>query len=269
MKPKILVLRTAGTNCDEETGFAFARAGGDPAPVHIARLIEKSSLLADFQILCLPGGFSYGDDLSAGKILANQLSIFLQEEILRFIDKGGLVLGICNGFQALVKAGILPGMSRPWRVEATLAANESGRFEARWVSLACPSSVSVFMRGMSALELPVAHAEGRFVPADPEVLSRLRTGRQIALCYTTPDETVPRYPGNPSGSVEGIAGISDPTGRVLGLMPHPERHVFRRQHPAAAARRWAALAAPGSLPPFEEEEGEGLQVFRNAVDSVK
>ncbi len=149
MTPKVLVLRTAGTNCDEETVWSFERAGGAPERVHIARLLERPALLRDYRILCLPGGFSHGDDLSAGKIVANQLTVFLQQEILRFVDGGGLAIGICNGFQALVKAGILPGLSRPWKVEATLAANDSGRFEGRWTRLACPPSVCVFTRGSS------------------------------------------------------------------------------------------------------------------------
>ncbi len=265
MKPKVLVLRTAGTNCDEETVWAFERAGGDPEKVHIARLLEKPSLLSGYRIACLPGGFSHGDDLSAGKIVANQLSVFLQQEILRFVDGGGLVLGICNGFQALVKAGILPGLSRPWKVEATLAANDSGRFEGRWVRLECPPSVCVFTKGMTGLELPVAHGEGRFVPADAGVLARLKEGRQVAFRYAGSGGGPAAYPENPSGTTEGIAGITDPTGRILGMMPHPERHVARHQHPAAARDRWSAPgAATTAFSP-----AEGLQVFRNAVDTVR
>lgn len=259
MTPRVLVLRTAGTNCDEETAFAFARAGAAPERVHLGRLVAQPSLLRDCQILCLPGGFTYGDDLSAGKILANQIRAFLQEEVVRFVDRGGLVLGICNGFQALVKAGLLPGLSRPWRIEATLAANAAGRFECRWVDLAVPEgAASLFTRGLSRLSLPVAHAEGRFVPASPEVLARIRAGRQIAFRYVDAAGGPAAYPANPSGAVDGIAGISDPTGQVLGLMPHPERNVLWHHSPSWTRR----LSA-------RDGDGEGLQVFRNAVDSVK
>lgn len=259
MKPRILVLRTAGTNCDDETVWAFTQAGGAPERVHIARVTERPSILADYRVLCLPGGFSYGDDLSAGKIVANQLAVFLQQEILRFVDGGGLVIGICNGFQALVKAGILPGLSRPWKAEATLAANDSGRFEGRWVGLECPPSACVFTKGMTRLELPVAHGEGKFVPADASVLARMKENRQVAIRYAGTE-----YPDNPNGSTDGIAGVCDPTGRILGMMPHPERHVARVQHPAAQARRWAG---DGGADPFAP--AEGLQVFRNAVDTVR
>jgi phosphoribosylformylglycinamidine synthase len=252
-KVNAIVLRAAGTNCDEETAHAFELAGAAAERVHIFRLVEHPEELRSYQILAIPGGFTYGDDIAAGKILANELRFRLGSEVRRFIDDGKLVLGICNGFQVLVKAGLLPGWAG--RQEVTLTWNDTGRYEDRWVHLRTEhGSPCVFTAGLEdrILYLPVAHAEGKFVTAGRGPLSRLNSRRQVVFRYVTGEGGRAGYPDNPNGSTEGIAGICDDTGRVLGLMPHPERCVSPLSHP-----RWTrgGLAGPGA----------GLQLFTNAV----
>jgi phosphoribosylformylglycinamidine synthase subunit PurQ / glutaminase len=252
--PRILIVRAPGTNCDQETAHAFQLAGGLPDVLHVNRLLEKPSLLDDYQVLCVPGGFSYGDDVAAGKILANQFRLHLAEPLMRFREQGKLMLGICNGFQVLIKAAVLPSSGQDAPV-ATLAWNDSGRFEARWVHLAVQGDRCVMLEGIESLYLPVAHAEGKFVAGDPRQLAQLGSAGQLVLRYVVPDDggrgPAP-YPWNPNGSMADVAGICDPTGRVLGLMPHPERYVQRTQHP-----RWTRQQLP--------DAGDGLAVFRNAV----
>jgi len=252
LQVRTLILRAPGTNCDEETAFAFQQAGASTARVHINQLIRREERLAGYQILVVPGGFTYGDDISAGKVLANELKLKLGEDIRRFVDEGGLILGICNGLQVLVKAGILPEMQRDGRENGpalTLAPNDSGRFECRWVYLKVnKDSPCIFTEGIERLYLPVANGEGKVV-ASEEALNKLN----IALYYTNEYGNVKAgYPHNPSGSTGNIAGICDSSGRIFALMPHPERHIRGTQHP-----RWTREGA--------KEYGDGFQIFRNAV----
>jgi phosphoribosylformylglycinamidine synthase len=253
MKPNVLVLRSPGTNCDGETALAFEQAGASTELVHINRLIESPALIDEFQIMCFPGGFSYGDDIGAGRILASQTGHFLFDTISRFRDAGKLVLGICNGFQVLIKTGLLVAPDdRGFPV--TLTWNDSGRYTCRWVTLRTAGSPCAFLRHVDLMYLPVAHAEGRFVTRDPETLTRLKQQRCVALRYVNGDGsngTVP-FPENPNGSDDNIAGICDPTGRVFGLMPHPERHMHPTQHP-----RWTREGLA--------ETADGMQIFQNAV----
>jgi phosphoribosylformylglycinamidine synthase I len=248
-KVKVLLIRAPGTNCDMETEFAFQQAGAETRLVHINRLIRREESIAAYRILVVPGGFSYGDDVSAGKILANELKLKLGEEIARFVAGGGLILGICNGFQALVKAGILPGFTLDNGTPVTLANNDSGKFECRWVHLVVNGdSPCVFTRGMERIYLPVNHGEGKFI-ADPAVMPRLN----IVLRYTDENgDTAAGYPHNPNGSMNNIAGICDATGRIFALMPHPERHIRGTQHP-----RWTRRGA--------KQYGDGYRIFLNAV----
>lgn len=254
--PKVLVLRSAGTNCDGETARAFELAGATPEFLHVNRLLEQPGVLESYSILAFPGGFSYGDDISAGRILAAQISSRLQEPLKRFIEKGRPVCGICNGFQVLVKTDLLPGsVSSHAGHPATLAHNTSGRFICKWVDVKeQPNSKSIWTRGVGEFSLPMAHGEGRFVPASPDVLKTLESNGQIALKYTNGSLHV----GNPNGSTADIAGVSDPTGLVFGLMPHPERHLRASQHPA-----WTRL----NLDPHAA--GPGLKIFQNAVAHAK
>lgn len=249
---KILILRGPGTNCDVETAFAFQQAGAITSLVHISQLIRREQQLKDYQIMVIPGGFTYGDDLGAGKVLANELSLKLGQDVSRFIESGRLIMGICNGFQVLVKAGILPGPVSARRQTLTLTTNDSGRFECRWVHLvANKKSSCVFTRGIERLYLPVAHGEGKVI-ADAEALVNL----DVALSYTDADgNAADGYPHNPNGSVNNIAGICDSTGRIFALMPHPERHIRGSQHPG-----WTG---------GQSGNGDGRKIFGNAVSWVK
>jgi phosphoribosylformylglycinamidine synthase subunit PurQ / glutaminase len=263
-QPRVLILRAPGTNCDVETAYAFEQAGGRPERLHVNRLLESPGRMAEFQILCLPGGFSYGDDIAAGRILGNQIRHHLADCMREFHAAGKLILGICNGFQILLKSGILLPLDRAASAGATLTWNGSGRFEDRWVDLHTVGSKSVFFAGIDAMYLPVAHAEGKFVPASESNFEALQRSGQLVLRYghrppagvgPTSAARVP-YPENPNGSSGDVAGVCDATGRVCGLMPHPERHIDPTQHP-----RWTRgpLAAAG----------DGLGVFQNAVGYFK
>jgi phosphoribosylformylglycinamidine synthase len=257
MPPKALVLRAPGINRDDDAAAAIALAGGAPELVHINRM------------LVIPGGFSYGDHLGAGKLLAVDLAHRLGEPLAAFVASGRPVIGICNGFQVLVKAGVLPsgdpvapaddgrrttGEGASPASIATLTDNASGRFECRWVHLAAdPSSPCIFTRGIDRpIEVPVAHGEGRFVTRDAATLAALREAGQVALRYVAPGGDAPSYPDNPNGSDDHIAGVCNPQGNVLGLMPHPENAILPQHHP-----RWTREP--------RRAEGDGLAIFRNAV----
>ena len=250
---RVAVLKAPGTNCDQETLHAFRLAGAEAELVWIQDLMEVPGRLDQYQILAIPGGFTYGDDLGAGRLLASELTNRLQNQFEAFLKKDKLVIGICNGFQILVKAGILPSGRLGVPQEATLTWNDSGKFEDRWICLKSEFNVCIWTHGMEEiLELPVAHAEGKFLPKDPTVLEQLLGFGQIVFHYTDPRGTEAGYPWNPNGSVGNIAGICDPSGRVFGLMPHPERHVVGTQHP-----RWTREGRTG--------EGDGLRIFQNGV----
>ncbi len=251
LKPQVLILRTAGTNCDGETAAAFQFAGADTVLVHIEQLVSGGTGLEAYQILAIPGGFSYGDDISAGILLANELRHKLADALNRFIEDGKLILGICNGFQVLVKCGLLPKLDTQMTQSATLAMNTSGKFECRWVEMTVQESPCVFTTGLeSRVYLPVAHAEGRFT-APREMLEQMEANRQVVFRYETAE-----YPSNPNGSDLNIAGICDPTGCIFGLMPHPERFLTRWNHP-----RWTRESLP--------EEGDGLAIFKNGVNYAR
>ncbi|MEL7562351.1 phosphoribosylformylglycinamidine synthase I [Dehalogenimonas sp. 4OHTPN] len=250
---RVMVLRAPGTNCDRELAHAFEMAGGKPRITHMNELIGGSQKLTDYHILGLPGGFSYGDDLGAGKVQANEMRLRLFEQLAAFIDRGGLIIGICNGFQVLIKTGILPGPARQELPHVTLTNNDSGRFECRWVKLSStPGNRCVWTEGIEQLEAPVAHGEGKLVAA-PSTLSRLRAVFYYADANWRPTA---EYPANPNGSVGNIAALTDDTGRVFALMPHPERFVRASQHPAWTRRNI-------------EEPGAGLRIFQNGVDAAR
>jgi len=250
VKPKTLILRTAGTNCDSETAHAFELSGATAERVHLNRLIENPSLINDYQLMAIPGGFSYGDDIAAGRILANQIMHHLRDAFRAFVEAGKPIIGICNGFQVLVKTDLLPGpiVAGAAGQTATLTHNDSGRFICKWVGLRPVSAKCIWTQDLGPIELPIAHGEGKFVPANEAVRKALRANDQIALVYSGE---------NPNGSTDAIAGVCDTTGLVFGLMPHPERHVRADQHPA-----WSRSAAGGA-------QGQGLKMFRNAVAYVE
>jgi phosphoribosylformylglycinamidine synthase len=226
--------------------------------VHINQLVGGSERLSDYQILALPGGFSYGDDIAAGKILANELKTKLSGELKEFIRKGKLIIGICNGFQIMVKAGLLPGNAE-MKQEASLIINDSGKFEDRWVYLKnqrpkAKGQKCVWTQGLpEIIYLPVAHGEGKFVVQDKITLERLKDNGQIVFQYCDESGKLTGYPDNPNGSTENIAGVCDETGRVFGLMPHPERHAYREQHP-----RW-----PGEK---SSKGADGAGIIKSGVE---
>jgi len=316
---RAIVLRAAGINTDLETQYALQLAGAEADRVHINRAIEDKGLLDQYHILIFPGGFSYGDDVAAGKIMANQVVHHLAEPVQKFIDDGKLVLGICNGFQVLVKAGILPGASEkgrsglysstespgsislkngedrtldarpgfegekskreilppqsrpdlpfseppgdngwePFRQEdVTITYNDSNKYEDRWVYLVPQTDRCVFIEPQRQICVPIAHGEGKIVTRNDEALQRLKNEGYVAYKYVDENGEEGPYPINPNGSVESIAGLTDRTGRVLGLMPHPERYVRRTQHP-----HWSRLG--------KDLDPDGIKIFRNAVKYVR
>jgi phosphoribosylformylglycinamidine synthase len=259
---KVIVLRTAGTNCDQETVFAFRTFGAQVDLVHVNRLLEGTARLADYHMLAIPGGFTYGDDIAAGRILANELRLKLGKDIHEFIRAGKPIIGICNGFQVLVKSGFLPGLAQEtsgdsFLQEATLTNNDSGKFEDRWIHLKITGR-SIWTENLKeVIFLPVAHGEGKFVPQNETVRQQLNQNVQIVFRYCHPSGRAPSYPDNPNGSVDDIAGITDPSGRILGLMPHPERHLFSTQHPY-----WTRL-------PKRNTYGDGAKIFENGIRYVQ
>ena len=253
MKPKALVLRAAGTNCERETAWTLKEAGAQPTIMHVNQLMHTPARLQEFQLVVIPGGFSYGDDLGSGVVFANQLRTRLKSAIEKFIEDGKLMLGICNGFQVLLKAGLLTGedvFDDPPR--ATLTWNLSGRYGDRWVDLRIVSERTPFVSGRKIVSYPVAHAEGRFV-APPALLDELETDNQIVFQYVnTSGLPTQDFPFNPNGSERAIAGVCSKSGQVLGLMPHPERNVRSFHHP-----EWTRMP--------KRQYGDGFELFVNAV----
>lgn len=249
---RVIVLRAAGTNCDKETVFAFEQAGARVDSVHINRLGDSPRLLDNYQILVIPGGFSYGDDISAGKIFAVRLRHELGEQLSEFVQGDKLVLGICNGFQVLVKAGLLPQpeLKGDFSQKLTLSDNDSGKYEDRWVWLKSFSRKCAFIKSGEMIYLPVAHGEGKFIPRDNEILDQLRQKDQIVFRYVDDHGQPGPFPINPNGSVDDIAGICDPSGKIFGLMPHPERHIDPTQNPDKNAK---------------QKKSSGMKIFTNAV----
>lgn len=255
-KVDVAVLYGVGLNCDYETQHAFNLVGANADRVLTHRLMEHPEDLGKYDVLAIPGGFSYGDDISAGVVLATKLKQRLGEEVDGFIKDGKPVIGICNGYQVLVRGGFLPDLGGNGEQEITLTYNDSGRFEDRWVRLRNGSDKCIFTDGIDPLELPVRHGEGKFV-TDDETLKRLQEEDLVVFRYSGREgEKNPPYPLNPNGSMDDIAAITNRQGNVLGIMPHPEGFIFREQHP-----RWTREDIP--------EEGRGLQIFRNAVEYVK
>jgi phosphoribosylformylglycinamidine synthase len=258
LKPRVCILRTAGTNCDKETAFSFEKAGAKAEFVHINVFCANKKNLEDYQILALSGGFSYGDDLGAGKVLANELRYKLSDDIKKFVSSGKLIIGICNGFQILVKSGLLPG-NEILTQETSLIINDSGKFEDRWIHLRTPQAAGsktkcIWAKDLPAtIYLPIAHGEGKFITKDKQVLDRLEKNGQIVFQYCNQQGDLSGYPDNPNGSTKNIAGICDNTGRILGLMPHPERHAFYWQHPAHVP----------------EKHGSGFLIIKNGVEYAK
>jgi phosphoribosylformylglycinamidine synthase len=256
-KARVCVLTGYGINCDCESEYCFKEVGAEVDRVHVNEFISGDRSLEDYNIFFVPGGFSFGDDIASGKVLANKILTHLKGGLQDFISDGRLVLGICNGFQVLVKMGVLPGYSDLGSQDATITFNDSGRFEDRWVYLDVEKdSPSIYTRGLDRLYLPVRHAEGKFFTPENSTLDRIESDRLVTVRYAGKNGGEADYPWNPNGSLNHIAGICDRTGRLFGMMPHPEAYNHRTNHP-----RWTREKVPS--------EGEGLSIFRNAVRFVE
>jgi phosphoribosylformylglycinamidine synthase subunit PurQ / glutaminase len=261
ISPKACVLNAPGINCNFETAHALEMAGAEAEQVHISQLQNRDRRLDDYQIFALSGGFSYGDDIAAGRILGLEIRKTMGEELNRFTEAGKVIVGICNGFQVLVESGMLPGgkISDKDSRMAALAHNESGHFECRWTQMTVEESVSPFFLPDDideVIELPVAHAEGRFLKGHPKAYEKLMDAGQVLLRYCdVQGNHTEEYPDNPNASPLGITGVCDPSGHVLGLMPHPERFVRPQQHP-----NWRR--GEGSRP-------IGAVLFKNMTDYLK
>jgi len=262
MKPKTLVLAAYGINCDEETKFAFERAGAEAELVHVNDLIDGHKKLSDYQILAFPGGFSYGDDTGAGKALANRIENHLREGVRDFISKEGLVIGICNGFQVMTNLGLLPGIEGNYgERKVALIDNDSSRFDCRWVDLEF-NPRSPWTQRLKRMSLPIAHGEGKFY-TDSETLRKLHERKLVAATYVSGEICQSELlPANPNGSLDDIACLIDESGRILGLMPHPERAVDFTQLPNWTLLKEQYRRSGREIP----NEGPGIKIFRNGVN---
>jgi phosphoribosylformylglycinamidine synthase len=262
-RPRVCIITGFGINADEELAYAFTRAGGEAVPTHVRDLIEAPRLLSSFRILAFPGGFSFGDHLGSGKVFSTLFGRTLGGELAEFIAAGGLVLGICNGFQVLVKMGVLPNLEGRGAQEVSLIHNDSGKYEDRWVRVSFEKdSRCAWTKGLPDMDLPVRHGEGKFVVKTSDALRALAAHGLIALRYVSRDpggnEVI--YPDDPNGSDGHVAGICDTTGRVFGLMPHPEAFLHAENHP-----QWTFLRETQGRHARGRAHGEGLHILANGV----
>ncbi|MBW2589694.1 MAG: phosphoribosylformylglycinamidine synthase I [Deltaproteobacteria bacterium] len=266
---KTLILTGYGLNCDNETAYAFELAGAQVTRVHINSLVDGSVVLDDFKIMVFGGGFSWGDDHGAGVIQAVRMKTNIGENILEFIDKGNLVVGICNGFQTLVNIGLLPGLDNDYKKRTVaLTFNDCGNFIDNWVTLKVnPKSPCIFTKGLDKLEFPVRHGEGKFY-SDSKTIERLVENNQIAVRYAMPDgkPAEGKFPFNPNGSLNDIAGICDPSGRIFGLMPHPEAYNHFTNHPDWTRNKEKEKRSKAKIDPGPTI---GISIFKNAVDYIR
>ena len=257
---RVLVLTGLGLNCEEETAHGFRACGARADLVHLSDMLASDRPLTDYQVIAMIGGFSFGDHIAAGVVYANRLRYRMFDRILRFVGDGGLMIGICNGFQTMVKLGLLPGIDGNYgeRV-ATLAANDRLGYRDAWVSVrADPASPCVWTRGVDRMDLPARHGEGKFLTRDEGLMQRLRDEHLIAVRYVDEGgKPTQQWPWNPNGSPDAVAGVCDPSGRLFGLMPHPDAYLYGFNHP-----QWARKKLEGSF----ELRGDGLKIFQNGVD---
>ena len=278
---KAAILFGFGINCDHETAAMFRLVGAEAERVHVNRFITGNNSLDDYDILAVPGGFSFGDHLGSGRLLGNRLRFALRDKLQDFVSKGKPIIGICNGFQVLVKTGLLPGpmegdTTPDFIQRASLTLNDSGRYEDRWVTLEFdPDSPCIWTKGMTRIQCPVRHGEGKFIMPSQSQIDQLNANNQLTVRYVDPatepgngitDEMLP-FPISPNGSMRNIAGICDGTGLVFGLMPHPEAIYAKWLHPTHT-RGDAPFVNDFKESVLGDWEGEGLQIFRNAVEYV-
>lgn len=256
MKIKVLVLTGYGINAEKELAHAFEMAGGDTDIIHLEDIICNRKILEKYQILAFPGGFSFGDHIASGKVFANIVKSNLLDELIDFISKDKLIIGICNGFQIITKLGIVPDIDDNHTQVASLIENDSGHFENRWIWVKTEKNNSPWLSDIDKLYLPVRHGEGKFIVKNSGVMNKLIKNNQIGLKYFNPNSNKAEYPYNPNGSIENIAGVINKKGNILGLMPHPEAFIFKENHP-----RWVE----GSI----DEDKMGLRIFINGIKYFK
>ncbi len=260
----VLIITGYGLNCEAESGYAWTLSGAQPVLVHFNDLLERPSRLLEYAALMFIGGFSYGDHMTSGHVFALRARHRLSSELGRFIERGRLILGACNGFQIMVKLGLLPGLDGDYFTQKLVVMqNDCGTFQNRWVQLRFESrSPCVFTRGLDSIPLPVRHGEGKVFTLDKDLLERLESEGCVACRYVDPENGRPtlEFPYNPNGSLKAIAGLCDPSGRIFGLMPHPEAYIYPENHP-----HWDVQSLRGTIP----RHGEGLRIFRNAVDYLR
>jgi len=264
MSPKALVITGYGINCEEETAFCFEKFNAKADIFHLNDLIQNKKKLKEYQIMAFPGGFSYGDDTGSGNAIANKMKNNLKEEILSFAQKDKLIIGICNGFQMLANLGLVPATDKKYgERQVALMHNTTARYECRWVNLKMTSKKCIWTQGIDSLKVPIAHGEGNFY-TETEILEKIKANDQIVWKYTKEDgtEASGEFPYNPNGSLEDIAGICDESGRILGMMPHPERFNAFVNLDGWELEKEKLIREGKELP----KEGAGLKIFENAVN---
>ncbi len=264
MKPPVLIITGYGLNCEAESTYAWQLAGADPECVHISDILDRPDRLHQYAAMMFIGGFSFGDHMTSGHVFAHHLRHHLTAELQTFIEEGGLILGVCNGFQIMTKLGLVPALEKDYfSPEVALRQNNGGAFQNFWIRLRFePQSPCVFTRGIDFMDLPIRHGEGKIHPRDGRILKTIEEQHAVPCRYTDPATGAPAtaFPHNPNGSVNAIAGLCDPTGRVFGLMPHPEAFLFPEQHP-----QWSFRPRGGADP----VHGDGLKLFTNAVEYLR
>ena len=259
-KVPVLIITGYGLNCEAESRYAWEQAGAEVSFIHLNDLFEQPRRLHDHKALMFIGGFSFGDHMTSGHVFAVRTRMRIQEELKKFIESENLIMGICNGFQIMIKLGLLPGLEGDYFTQSlSLMQNDCGSFQNYWVQLKFESeSPCVFTKGLSSMDLPIRHGEGKIFTLDESLIEKIEAANGVACRYIDPatGQATQAYPANPNGSLNAIAGLCDPTGRVFGMMPHPEAYCYPENHP-----QWDAQALNGTLP----QEGDGLKLFRNAV----
>lgn len=263
-KPKALIITGYGINCEEETAKCFDMSGATSEIVHINDLISEDKKMSDYQIMAFPGGFSYGDDTGSGNAFANKLKNHLNDDLLSFANEDKLIIGICNGCQIVTNLGLIPALNNNYgERQVALMHNKTARYECRWIYMKNTSENGIWTRGIDVLHVPVAHGEGNFY-MESETYEKVQAGNQIAFKYVTEDgqPANEQYPSNPNGSMHDIAALTDPSGRIIGIMPHPERFNSFVNEEGWQLKKEALIRADKPLP----KEGEGLKIFKNAIE---
>jgi phosphoribosylformylglycinamidine synthase subunit PurQ / glutaminase len=258
-KPSVLIITGYGVNCEAESAHAWTLAGAEPKRVHLNDLLDHPDQLDGFQAMMFIGGFSYGDHMTSGHVFAQRVKHHMQPQLQKFIEAGKLIMGICNGFQVMTKMGLLPGLDGQYfEPRVSLMQNDCGTFQNFWCDIRFEDTNCVFTKDLGTLPLPIRHGEGKIFTLDEAVLARMESEGCVAARYVDADkQPTQAFPANPNGSLNAIAGLTDPTGRIFGMMPHPEAYLFPENHP-----NWDRQKVAGTLP----EHGLGLKLFQNAVD---